>query len=352
MSKSEIIYQLVLSCINNAGHFTQFSAKCIKNPEKFFASKKLLEEYNSLDDEEKSIFSSKQKFFDKLVEYGFKTRDNVRSKSTNGKCIICGDPTEFISFDCGYKVCCSSECSNLLRKQRSIERWGCVHPTKNPEVKQRIRNSNINKVQEEKDSIAHRKKMTNLEKYGTINWSMKHLKHIDELYLDIMDANSINIDFIVSKFCDPVEKIYFQNKVKEYFNIKSNPILDKIQKMIKPLGFSVHRENNILESKFLTEKEIEIQRNIIRQYKIPGTRYLVDGFDQEANTVYEFLGDFWHGHPKFPRDRINEINHCTMEYLYSRTFQRLDHLKTLGYNVKYIWESDFKEKGIEGLQSY
>ena len=352
MSKSEIIYALVLSCINNAGHFTQFSAKCIRNPEKFFASKKLLEEYNSLDDEEKSIFSSKQKFFDKLVEYGYKTSDNVRSKSTNGKCIICGNPTEFTSFDCGYKVCCSSECSNLLRKQRSIEKWGYDRPVKNPEVKQRIINSNISKTQEEKDSIAYRKKSTCLKKYGTINFTMKHLRHVDELYLDIMDASSINIDFIVSKFCDPVKKIYFQNKVKEYFNIKSNPILDKIQKMIKPLGYSVHRENNVLESKFLTEKEIEIQRNIIRQYKIPGTRYLVDGFDKETNTVYEFLGDFWHGHPKFPRDKINEINHCTMEYLYNCTFQRLDHLKTLGYNVKYIWESDFKEKGIEGLQSY
>ena len=350
MSKSEIIYQLVLSCINNTGHFTQFSAKCIKNPEKFFASKKLLEEYNSLDDEEKSIFSSKQKFFDKLVEYGYKTSDNVWLSSI-GKCIICGNPTEFISFDNGYKVCCSAECSNLLRKQRSIEKWGYDRPVKNPEVKQRIRNSNI-KAQEEKDLIAHRKKMTNLEKYGAINWRMKHLKHIDELYLDIMDVSSINIDFIVSKFCDPIKKIYFQNKVKEYFNIKSSSILDKIQKMIKPLGFSVYREKSILENTFLTEKETEIQRNILRQYRIPGTKYLVDGFDQETNTVYEFLGDFWHGHPKFPRDRINEINHCTMESLYNCTFQRLDHLKTLGYNVRYIWESDFKEKGIEGLQSY
>ena len=62
MSKSEIIYALVLSCINNAGHFTQFSTKCIKNPEKFFVSKKLLEEYNSLDDEEK-VYSHLNKSF-------------------------------------------------------------------------------------------------------------------------------------------------------------------------------------------------------------------------------------------------------------------------------------------------
>ena len=221
MSKSEIIYALVLSCINNAGHFTQFSAKCIKNPEKFFASKKLLEEYNSLDEEEKSIFSSKQKFFDKLVEYGYKTSDNVWLSSI-GKCTICGNPTEFISFDNGYKVCCSPECSNLLRKQRSIEKWGYDRPVKNPEVKQRIINSNISKTQEEKDSIVHRRKLTSLEKYGTINFTMKHLKHIDELYLDIMDASSINIDFIVSKFCDPIKKVYFKSQVKGYFNIKSS----------------------------------------------------------------------------------------------------------------------------------
>ena len=161
------------------------------------------------------------KNFGKMVEFLYKLAINQKNcfLRKRGKCIICGNPTEFISFDCGYKVCCSSECSNLLRKQRSIERWGYDHPVKNPELSQRIKNANNNKAQEEKDLIAHRKKMTNLEKYGTINWRMKHLKHIDELYLNIMDASSINIDFIVSKFCDPIKKIYFQNKVKEYFNI-------------------------------------------------------------------------------------------------------------------------------------
>ena len=74
----------------------------------------------------------------------------------------------------------------------------------------------------------------------------------------------------------------------------------------------------------------------------------VDGYDPKTNTIYEFLGDYWHGNPE--RFNPNDIHHfCKKTYgqLYENTFSTMKKVKSLGYNVKYIWETDwlkFKHK--------
>jgi len=72
------------------------------------------------------------------------------------------------------------------------------------------------------------------------------------------------------------------------------------------------------------------------------SNYWVDAL--KNGVVYEFLGDYYHGNPeKFnPYDR-NEINGKLFCELYMSTFNRFDKLKRLGYNIKYIWESDWNK---------
>ena len=70
-------------------------------------------------------------------------------------------------------------------------------------------------------------------------------------------------------------------------------------------------------------------------------RIIVDGFVPETNTVYEFLGDYWHGNPRKYMDGINPTNGVEYSVLYEKTLNRLDLLKELGYNVVYVWESDW-----------
>ena len=84
----------------------------------------------------------------------------------------------------------------------------------------------------------------------------------------------------------------------------------------------------------------------IRQYKliINNKLYKVDGFDKDTNTIYEFLGDYWHGNfYRFDKDYINKKNKKTMASLNDEIFKRFDIFKKAGYNVQYIWESDFKK---------
>ena len=63
------------------------------------------------------------------------------------------------------------------------------------------------------------------------------------------------------------------------------------------------------------------------EFRIPGTRMSVDGFHRRSNTVFEFLGDYWH----------------KSKQSHQKAVGRLKRIKSLGYSVIYIWESEFKQ---------
>lgn len=80
------------------------------------------------------------------------------------------------------------------------------------------------------------------------------------------------------------------------------------------------------------------------EYKIPGTRFYVDGFCEATNTVYEFHGDVYHGNPKFdPLAKCHPYEKTqTAKQLYEQTIQREERIKELGYNLVVEWENDPK----------
>jgi len=81
-----------------------------------------------------------------------------------------------------------------------------------------------------------------------------------------------------------------------------------------------------------------------RQFKIyyQDTYYIADGYDPYTNTLYEFNGDFWHGNPKkYNAKDINPISKIAFGTLYNQTIEKQKILRSLGYNVVSIWESDF-----------
>jgi len=73
-----------------------------------------------------------------------------------------------------------------------------------------------------------------------------------------------------------------------------------------------------------------------RQYYIEEALAYVDGYEPETNTVYEYLGNYWHGHPATNPGRKKDLD---------ATVVRFEKLRSLGYVVKFVWESDF-ESGV------
>lgn len=98
--------------------------------------------------------------------------------------------------------------------------------------------------------------------------------------------------------------------------------------------------------KISSSKELSWLRSIgitmlQKQIKIKNKTLRVDGFCQETNTVFEFLGDYWHGNPILEETRgisINKISKKTLKQLFKETEERFIDIFNLGYDIIYRWE--------------
>ena len=109
------------------------------------------------------------------------------------------------------------------------------------------------------------------------------------------------------------------------------------------------RRVSLFEIDFLNYCDIPYIYGKNRQLRV--NPYSVDGYDDKTNTIYEYLGDYWHGNPEmFDKSKLNKICKKTFGKLYDMVFKRFDFLKSKGYNIKYIWENDWK-KFIDGVDN-
>ncbi len=71
----------------------------------------------------------------------------------------------------------------------------------------------------------------------------------------------------------------------------------------------------------------------------------VDGYNADTKTVFEFMGDSYHGNPKRYSEKMDEMHWCvkgkTYQDLYDATVNRTSWLRSLNYTVVEIWEMDW-----------
>ena len=75
-----------------------------------------------------------------------------------------------------------------------------------------------------------------------------------------------------------------------------------------------------------------------------GKKYFVDGYDPVNKIVYEYYGCVYHSHnkcwdptsPNLFRSNVKNLD------IYEQTLKREERLHQLGYEVRFIWECDFK----------
>lgn len=79
------------------------------------------------------------------------------------------------------------------------------------------------------------------------------------------------------------------------------------------------------------------------EYKIPGTRYRVDGYDATSHTAYEFMGNVFHGFPEGHK-RFAEF-----KTEYDQTFARFEKIQRLQpeLTIKYVWENEYKQTELK-----
>lgn len=78
----------------------------------------------------------------------------------------------------------------------------------------------------------------------------------------------------------------------------------------------------------------------------PAQSFLVDGYDENTHTVYEFNGCLWHGCPKcYPKRNLFSKLHDdrTFEELWQATIAKAQILRTEGYTVETMWECQWRK---------
>lgn len=119
--------------------------------------------------------------------------------------------------------------------------------------------------------------------------------------------------------------------------------------MLVPATGLTNRDNySKISIQWLTQESLT--QNIFIQHALNAGekrigRYRVDGFCEETNTIYEFLGCFYHGCPTcYPNnDVMSAKSGETAQVLHKKTMARLKELQRMGYTVKYIWEHKFRQ---------
>ena len=143
---------------------------------------------------------------------------------------------------------------------------------------------------------------------------------------------------------DYSKSIYIQNKQKiEIICNKHGPFYQRPDCHLKGQGCP-KCNFEILLTNWESKQQINFLNYLkIKEKNICINNFNVDGYDSKTNTIYEFLGDYWHGNPKkYNPEKINKSNDKSFKELYDLTFQRFNKLKKLGYKIKYIWEMDWK----------
>lgn len=81
----------------------------------------------------------------------------------------------------------------------------------------------------------------------------------------------------------------------------------------------------------------------MREFRIPTTRFIADGYHPDTKTVYEFYGDYWHGNPNlYPSDKMHPVSKKTFGELYQKTLEKEAVIRALGYNLVVMWESEWR----------
>lgn len=79
------------------------------------------------------------------------------------------------------------------------------------------------------------------------------------------------------------------------------------------------------------------------EHIIRTTKYRADGYIAERNLVIEFHGNLWHGYPEdHPKHHLmSSAVGRSNSNLFRETMDRMAVIKSLGYEVWYVWEHDF-----------
>lgn len=333
--------------------------------------------------------------------------DNYLKKDKNeGKCYFCGNESIFKGISKGYhKICGSKKCLGKTRatgtyeflmykydlsKDDAIELMNKRSKVRGKKIKKSLdkklkENPNFHKEKShqtkeywikrgysKEESIKKSNKVMDMIHEKTWNKRKKY----PELYKDV---NTTQIGYWLKKGYteeESIEKIkdrqktftiekciqkYGEEKGLEIWNKRQKEWSKKIEKKYKNGEYVKFRNDNYSELEIeLFEKidsEIESEHiyfgnnQFFRHFKEIGKTFAYDFVLSDKKKIIEFNGDYWHCNPlKYNKNYFHLYLQKFAYEIWERDKLRIDYIENEGYDVKVIWESDYKQNREKVIQ--
>lgn len=256
---------------------------------------------------------------------------NLHSKTENGKTVLENTILE------KYNVTNISQLLSVKDKKQEtcIDNYGVKWPMQSAIVRAKSLDTVLKKYGVDNVSknpkVIEKIKETQYERYGDLYMRTEEGKEI----LKSICQEKYGVDWYFSSI-DFKEKL--EKRCMELFGVPNPFLSPTVQAEIaKRNGKGKSKE----ETKWLDSLEVPLE---FRQYCIKGnsgSNYIVDGYDPNTNTVYEWNGSFWHGNPEYYKkeDFHPVMKTTTFGELYERTIRKETDLLESGYNLIVKWST-------------
>lgn len=143
-------------------------------------------------------------------------------------------------------------------------------------------------------------------------------------------------------------RISYKTKAKIKTILNRKKAIPK-QQLIKVGNTNIKHGISASEIAWLNLLNVPERSKLIRGFR--GKIYIVDGYDPKTNTVFEYLGNAWHGsHHTYTRNRdaIIPFLKKSPNQLYQETIERFNYLYSIGCRIFFVWEDDDKKHRSNG----
>ena len=144
------------------------------------------------------------------------------------------------------------------------------------------------------------------------------------------------------------KRISYKTKAKIKTILNRKKAIPK-QQLIKVGNTNIKHGISASEIAWLNLLNVPERSKLIRGFR--GKIYIVDGYDPKTNTVFEYLGNAWHGsHHTYTRNRdaIIPFLKKSPNQLYQETIERFNYLYSIGCRIFFVWEDDDKKHRSNG----
>ena len=215
-------------------------------------------------------------------------------------------------------------------------------------------------------------KKTCLEKYGVINSCAAGTPGREKAEKTIKEKYGVINFWCIPNFQDYLksklgEKEYHDRKAKRSKNVWANKTAEEKNNWLNKSIRKAILSNNRVPGSNCSKAEIEFTKRLVElgfeietQFKVFNKKdkfgvnhyYFFDVRLKDTNILIEFNGDYYHANPLIYKEE-DIVTFHTKEYLVKEIWER-DKLKKLcaekaGYNIIYIWESEFNSGNFEEI---